>query len=398
MEENSVKHKLFWPLFAALTIHAGITPREAQAADNPQRQCYRASLYDRDGDGYANLGALSPDDPRFTMDAPGNRCPDGYVERAGDCNDSVASTRPRSGERSHNSVDDNCNGITDEPEFYYYTAADNVNTTSKIRLTLYLNHPDIRAAARAGGLYVDVDFAALNNSSNEQTAAKLRMGNYMWDYAYGSVDLTGLSAGRVYRARMSLFRREANGSYTRIGPSANYKTGYFYSMTDSEIVKVHARFQIVMKGLKQYSDSRRGYVGYAGTIAADGTRYGADLREAWCSEFYSWVTGEFLRNMNGNDVEDLRSYFSSYDSLYAASEIPTRAGPGDYMPLDTNGDNKRNHSAMFLAYDTSQANPIVWCLEGNAGNEVKIVDRAADFTGGRPVFHNLGYITNSMLR
>jgi len=225
----------------------------------------------------------------------------------------------------------------------------------------------------------------------------------MWDYAYGSVDLTGLTAGRVYRARLSLFRREANGSYTRIGPVANYRTAYFYSMTDSEIVKVHTRFQIVLKGLKQYSDSKRGYVGYAGTVAADGTRYGADLREAWCSEFYSWVTGDFLRNMRGNDVEDLRSYFSGYGSLYVASEIPTRAGPGDYMALDTVEDGRvadddRNHSAMFLAYDTSQASPIVWSLEGNYGNEVRIAQRNADWGSARSVLQDLGYIVNAMLR
>jgi hypothetical protein len=93
----------------------------------------------------------------------------------------------------------------------------------------------------------------------------------------------------------------------------------------------------------------------------------------------------------------MRDYFEDYDSFYAASEIPARAAPGDYLYLDTNEDGTVNHSAMYLAYDTSVVPARVWSLEGNSGNEVRVRTRNTDWNTATPVFLSHGYITNSML-
>jgi hypothetical protein len=94
-----------------------------------------------------------------------------------------------------------------------------------------------------------------------------------------------------------------------------------------------------------------------------------------------------------------------------AAAIPTRAAPGDYLPPDTDQDGDLHHSAMFLAYDTSQSPVVIWTLEGNHGNKVSVVQREFDHSAFRavntgiatllvannPVFRGLGYILSSML-
>jgi hypothetical protein len=168
-------------------------------------------------------------------------------------------------------------------------------------------------------------------------------------------------------------------------------------MTDSTNDKVHQRFQMVLKGLKEFDESTLGRVGYKGTAQEDGIRYGAILGEAWCTEFYVWVTQNWLQGVAGrNDVGDMRDYFNSYNSFYNASEIPERAAPGDYLYLDTNRNGTANHSAMFLAYDSAAGR--LWSLEGNTGdNEVRVRQRTADWAQRTPVFLRLGYIVNAML-
>jgi hypothetical protein len=111
-------------------------------------------------------------------------------------------------------------------------------------------------------------------------------------------------------------------------------------------------------------------------------------------------------------VQRLIDHFESYASFYPATEIPTRAAPGDYLPLDSDKDGDLNHSAMFLAYDASQTPIVIWTLEGNHGNKVSVVQRDFDYsmfkivnTGvasiwvrNNPVFRGVGYIVSSMLQ
>jgi hypothetical protein len=134
-------------------------------------------------------------------------------------------------------------------------------------------------------------------------------------------------------------------------------------------------------------------------MAVDGTRFGAPQNRAWCTEFYAWVAGAYLRGIGSqNDVGDMRDYFRSYDSWKDAYLIPEVAGPGDYLYLDTDVDGDGNHSGMFLAYDRSQDLPVVWSLEGNFGNRVRVVQRYADWIPVERVIRQFGYITQAMLR
>ena len=133
-------------------------------------------------------------------------------------------------------------------------------------------------------------------------------------------------------------------------------------------------------------------VGYRGTEDVDGTRYGADRNEGFCTEFYVWLTKNWLTGVAGNDTwEDMIDSFKDDHAYYSPSEIPERAAPGDYLPIDSNDDGKKNHSGMFLAYDTSTN--LVWTLEGNVGNKVDVKKRALDTE-----IKGLGHLLRSQLR
>ena len=94
----------------------------------------------------------------------------------------------------------------------------------------------------------------------------------------------------------------------------------------------------------------------------DGTRYGADKGELWCSEFCD-------RSLPGSsdgapsNVSSVLSFFSGYLSrVYSPSHNrPEKAKRGDYLALDTNGDGSPNHSAMFLAFDHARGK--MWTLK-----------------------------------
>ena len=376
------------PAFALWALMFG-----SQAAAGT-KYCYSAALYDRDADGYADLRGAAADDPRFAAaDQDAMLCPAGFVDKSGDCNDANASVHPRRSELGYNGVDDNCNGAIDEPTVYY-AAAGVMNTISSFRMLVYLNHASVRASAIAGTLYADITYAKLSDANNETVISKRAVNSFGDSFAYARVDLSGLLSGKVYRARVQFFRRNATGTYTAVGPISPW----YYTMTDSLTAKVHTRFQIVLKALKEKDDSDSGLVGYRGTTRIDGTRYGAVAGEKWCSEFYSWATQDWLNGIAGrSSTGRLREYFEGYDSFYAASEIPARAAPGDYLYLDTNEDGTVNHSGMFLAYDTSTIPARVWSIEGNVSDTVAVKARNADWGTVTPVFLRLGYITTAML-
>ena len=141
-----------------------------------------------------------------------------------------------------------------------------------------------------------------------------------------------------------------------------------------------------------YASEHQGLTGYRGVSYLDGTRYGGDKGEAWCSEFYSWaVNTQALHMGHRANISALRAYFDAYLSR-VTSPSPGRlekAQRGDYLALDTNDDDSTNHSAMFLAWD--EAIGAMWTLEGNtsglnhlgyqsrrAGNETVVRYRDAD--------------------
>lgn len=155
----------------------------------------------------------------------------------------------------------------------------------------------------------------------------------------------------------------------------------------------HALRAILLRGFKEYDESTLGRVGYRGTDKVDGTKYGADKNEQWCSEFYVWVTKDNLKDIKGRTyVSRLVDYFQDYKSTYERSQIKNRAKRGDYIAISTKGSEKKDHSAMFLAYD--QFTKEIWTLEGNVGNAVGIRERMTEGDKAKDIVKLGGIISN----
>ena len=360
-------------------------------AEDHSMKCY-SDGFDRDGDGYAGL---KTEDARsayrlFKWDGKGRtNCPPNYVRFINDCNDLDPNVNAGKPERGLNGKDDNCNGRVDEPTFEYFEEG-NHNTSYGFQMLVNLNSQDILDQKAAGRLYADVEYARLKNSENVLKREKflVNMFDRETSAARISVAVSNSDSATVFRARVHFHRRSADGKFHKLGLWSNW----YYTMTNGELDKTRTRARIVLKGFKEYSDSLNGLVGYRGTEAIDGTRYHADRNEIWCSEFYVWVTKHWLPGISGSDTyDDLIDFFKDNHSFYSSAEIPSRAAPGDYLPIDSNADGKTNHSAMFLAYDTSKN--LVWTLEGNSGDKVDVNTRslATEIKG-------LGYLQRSELR
>lgn len=179
----------------------------------------------------------------------------------------------------------------------------------------------------------------------------------------------GLSAGTVYRFSVKLYWVLSNGVKYYFGD----RSEWYYSVTYDTTQKSKARSAIVLRALKQYGDSLFGRVGYNGSLYRDGTRYGADVGEYWCSEFYSWSTRDKLKFMSGRqNVDSLLQYFRAYLSLYEPSKIRfSKSYRGDYLAIGAVGVDNETHSGMFLAYEPGQDR--VWTIEGNIDDKVEVM-------------------------
>ncbi|MBN1283026.1 MAG: putative metal-binding motif-containing protein [Proteobacteria bacterium] len=312
---------------------------------------------DVDGDGYAAAGSKS----YLVGRELNNRltCPAGYVPATGDCDDSSASIHPRRGEIAFNGVDDNCNGLTDEPAPVYPSSSSRSFETS-FEMIFKLN--DQAAAAVEGDLYADVEYARLRDSANAQTRSKVFVSAYTSGGSrYAKYTLDGLSTTTVYRARVRFFSR-AGTSYSALGPLSPW----YYTTTNGTTEKSIVRTKIVVKALKQHSDALEGKVGTLGTVDVNGTRYGADHDEWWCSEFYAWNASSWLKGVGSKtSVDALKSYFSYYDGYYTEADIGV-GDRGDWVSIDG------HHSTMLLAIEkngsTNKDDWSIWTVEGNTGD------------------------------
>ena len=91
----------------------------SHAAETETANCWDASIYDLDRDGYADDSASSSDREEVPSTyADKASCPDGYVAARGDCDDSDPDVHPRRSEVYDNGIDDNCNDLIDEPNLF----------------------------------------------------------------------------------------------------------------------------------------------------------------------------------------------------------------------------------------------------------------------------------------
>jgi hypothetical protein len=87
--------------------------------------------------------------------------------------------------------------------------------------------------------------------------------------------------------------------------------------------------------------------------------------------------------------DEVIDYFRDAHSYLPASDLDSRAVPADYLVMDSDGDGKKNHSGMFLAYESGQDR--TWTLEGNSGHGVRVRTRNSEIRG-------IGHLTPALLK
>lgn len=266
-----------------------------------------------------------------------------------------------------------------------YGALGTGNTPTGFTIPVKINSPEL--AARTD-LYAQVQYAPLYASTQfvNGPLQKVTVGVIPGVASFFAIDVRGLQETTMYHARVNLYRPDG----IHLAQSDAY-----YTTTAGNDPKSIIRTRMVLKGLKEFYDSELGFVGQGGTVQVDGTRYGADVGEAWCSEFYSWVATGSLKNIAGiGHYAKLTEYFSTAGGFYNRSAVPTKARRGDYLSMDTDDVKGTNHSGMFLAYEKQpNGEEFVWTLEGNSGKKVRVNRRR--FTN---LFTGVGHIVHSQIQ
>lgn len=270
-----------------------------------------------------------------------------------------------------------------------YDAMGQNNQPSSFDIIAMIGDPNI---ARVRNLYAEVEYAELSKSAELNIMPKQKVSVGQWPVSnapFIEVRVDRLKETTMYRARINLYKSDAS-SYIKL-----YTTPFYYTTTTGPDPKSLIRTRMILRGLKEFSDSERGYVGANGTMSKDGTRYGADPGELWCSEFYAWVADSFLKGIKGAaSVKKIKAYFSKHSGLWGNSTADfEKARRGDYLSMDTDLNGDANHSGMFLALDRDDEGLFVWTLEGNSGNKIRVHRRPYD-----RVFVDIGHIMHSMYR
>src|SRR4030042_6839590 len=344
---------------------------------------------DGDNDGYSRDGAPKQENVPVKSSEKLN-CPSGYVRFENDCDDTKSDIHPRRDEIAGDGKDNKCNGKTDEPDFVYF--ADNKNnwvTQNSFKIKMKLK--DARVYSFRSSLEAKVFYASL---SRTQTVPEKRVPVQMQHEGsnhYGIIEITELVPNNVYRARVEFYGK---GSNKRIGDG----TDWYYTSTSGPSAEDQMRTNVVLRAFYELNESNLGKVGYKGTSKSDGTKYGANSKELWCSEFYSWVNEPYVKWMkNENSTSALISFFKNQGSYFSTGEIQSVGTRGDYAGMSMDDDSAKEHSGMFLAYDSSSKNnlpdeckvddvpketPVIWLIEGNVGNQVGIGCRNGNEVGG----------------
>ena len=363
--------------------------------DEPKLGCWKAAIWDLDSDGYAAYDAPA-NQREFMAPIAGTNmhCPKGWVRFRGDCDDTRDDVHPRQPETYGNLRDDNCDGRIDEPAIVAYPDG-NGNWKHGFSLHVLAHHEAVldaweRVEGKNGELALRVTAVSLDDTEKERDLGRVTVTALDWNgEAYETkIDVAGLDPFTVYRVRVQFEERVD----TPAGPmwvAVGQESGWHTTMTTSDVYTINkARVGIVLQALYEASRSELGEVGYKGDLDIDGLRYGADWGESWCSEFYSYAASTELANMGHQPfVSKIINYFEDYGTFMETpgGEAPMFFGqPGDYLAEDTNGDGKKNHSAMFLAYDRFL--DVYWTVDGNTNGSSDIGGPYASRRGGNEAF------------
>ncbi len=261
----------------------------------------------------------------------------------------------------------------------HYFGHGNSNTPTSFGVRMLINRADI---ASMDNLYANVQYAPLSDSKNlqvTQTQKVVITKLLIKGKKHLGMEVKGLRETTVYRARLNLYRRTGSSESVHVASSP-----FYYTTTTGTDPKSLVRNRMLLIGFNEF------YLGGSGANKVSGTKYGADVGEKWCSEFYSYVAhrGGLKGIMNLGSFNKLIEYFRVGLGLHNRSAIPTLARRGDYLAMDTDLVDGTNHSGMFLAFEKATDGEFVWTLEGNSGGSKILVHR-------RPynkVFTHLGHI------
>jgi len=353
--------------------------------------CYENSV-DRDGDGYASSLALSVvifSDKKENEKE--NLCPSGYTRYGNDCNDFDSNIHPNQLETAFNGIDDNCNNEIDETEYIYWSNGfKNKEKSFSIRTkinSIQVNRLKRRYKIFAKVKYRNVTELKFNQTSYIPVSIKKHYYNGIGHYYGSTVNLKGLSKTSVYETKVE--------HYYRVGRTLKKfnisdSESYYSTTTDQEKTLSQARTSILLLGFKQYFNQKRGRVGKMGSPWVNGTHYGAREDEAWCTEFYAWVSSiKFKGIKNIDNTRRMEKYFGgNFNRVYNLEDL-SGAHRGDWLAYDWEGDGKKDHSAMLLGI---RADGKIITLEGNVGHMVKIEKRSID------VIYGYGHLATSKLK
>jgi hypothetical protein len=189
-----------------------------------------------------------------------------------------------------------------------------------------------------------------------------------------------LAPVQVYRLRFQLFKDGNNGAEIEVSK----KSPWYWAMTSGSSEVDQARAGIVTLALTEWAT-----YGEFGRKKKNGTRYGADPEELWCSEYYSWVSGHYLTEMDGrSSARSLTRYFSNHEALYPGPSIPEVAQPGDYLAMWGT-----KHSGMFLGFIQAKGKPYIHTIEGNTGSKIRFRKRSFD-----PESFRLGHLVEAQVK
>jgi hypothetical protein len=261
---------------------------------------------------------------------------------------------------------------------FIYPMDNSSGVVSSNHFTIRMQLSDPNLYNKRNSLHAHVDVIPLHDSANNfpveiKTISWERKGSL--DFATLRVQEKRILPRTVYAAKVRFY----NGN-TKVSEL----TDEYYTTTTGSSADDQMRTNILLRGFHEFQESELGKVGKNGTEYVDGTKYGASKKEAWCSEFYTWVTGPFLKGIKDDTTAGrLRRYFKRKDAYFDPPNLANRGLRGDYIAFNWDENRILDHSGMFLAWDRSgDPHPHAWTLEGNIGNKVVVKTRSVDEMDG----------------
>tara|TARA_B100000925_G_scaffold143626_1_gene107581 strand:- start:8793 stop:10055 length:1263 start_codon:yes stop_codon:yes gene_type:complete len=304
-------------------------------------------------------------------------------------------------------IDNNCDGVVDEPRFIY---SDNIpskrGTPAINQLLIMINSQRLHNLLSEGAtVYYRLTFEPLNggrlfNFPSGGLREPIDSDNY--DLWFRRLDLgknlrfDGLERFTAYKVTMFFFLEETGAAHKESAEHYVITGGEAGNgLTDLE----RFRLKMGLNALDQLGDQQLGKVGVNGSVDKDGTRYGARKGHTWCDEFWTWLAIEasdgdgfndinpdnvpgYFRNPKGDDKwkvyhEDPKQRVADDDNQFF-NDGRGKWGTVFYDPIKGNpkygsmGDMLLGPSHVFMLLSTDHVNNKIWTIDGNASNQVKI--------------------------